>query len=76
MKCSYGLCVPPRRFIRDTIDANGFMLNFSYAGMPWDEAERNLKCFAKHVMPEVKKWQGSPLGESEALSLTGSSAAA
>ena len=32
-------------FIKDTIDANGVMLNFSYAGMPFDEAERNLKCF-------------------------------
>ena len=50
-------------FIRDTIDANGFMLNFSYAGMPYDEAERNLKCFVKHVMPEVKKWQAPPLQE-------------
>jgi len=49
--------------IRDTIDANGFMLNFSYAGMPYDEAERNLKCFAKHVLPEVKKWQTEPLHE-------------
>ena len=57
-------------FIRDTIDANGFMLNFSYAGMPWAEAERNLKCFAKNVMPEVKKWASTPLGESQELSLT------
>ena len=50
-------------FIRKTIDANGFMLNFSYAGMPYDEAERNLKCFAKHVLPELKKWQAEPLHE-------------
>ena len=47
--------------VRDTIDANGFMLNFSYAGMPFDEAERNLKLFAKSVLPEVKKWQTEPL---------------
>lgn len=63
-------------FIRDTIDANGFMLNFSYAGMPWGEAERNLKCFAKNVLPELKKWPGTELGEARELSLTGSSAAA
>jgi alkanesulfonate monooxygenase SsuD/methylene tetrahydromethanopterin reductase-like flavin-dependent oxidoreductase (luciferase family) len=56
------------KFIRDTIDANGFMLNFSYAGMPYDEAERNLKCFAKHVLPEVKKWQAAPLVEPKAIS--------
>jgi alkanesulfonate monooxygenase SsuD/methylene tetrahydromethanopterin reductase-like flavin-dependent oxidoreductase (luciferase family) len=49
--------------IRDTIDANGFMLNFSYAGMPYDEAERNMKCFVKHVLPEVKKWKAEPLHE-------------
>jgi alkanesulfonate monooxygenase SsuD/methylene tetrahydromethanopterin reductase-like flavin-dependent oxidoreductase (luciferase family) len=55
------------KFIRDTIDARGFMLNFSYAGMPFDEVERNLKCFAKHVLPEVKKWPAQPLGEGAEL---------
>ena len=55
--------------IRDTIGANGFMLNFSYAGMPYDEAERNLKCFAKHVLPEVKKWSTEPLHEPAALTM-------
>lgn len=55
------------QFIRDTIDARGFMLNFSYAGMPFDEVERNLKCFAKHVLPEVKKWPAEPLGEGAEL---------
>jgi alkanesulfonate monooxygenase SsuD/methylene tetrahydromethanopterin reductase-like flavin-dependent oxidoreductase (luciferase family) len=55
------------KFIRDTIDARGFMLNFSYAGMPFDEVERNLKCFAKHVLPEVKKWPAEPLGEGAEL---------
>ena len=28
---------------------------FSYAGMPYDEAERNMRLFAREVMPEVKK---------------------
>jgi len=55
------------KFIRDTIDARGFMLNFSYAGMPFDEVERNIKCFAKHVLPEVKKWPAEPLGEGAEL---------
>jgi alkanesulfonate monooxygenase SsuD/methylene tetrahydromethanopterin reductase-like flavin-dependent oxidoreductase (luciferase family) len=49
--------------IRDMIDANGFMLNFSYGGMPYDEVERNLRCFVQHVLPEVKKWQTEPLPE-------------
>ena len=55
--------------IRDTIDANGFMLNFSYAGMPYDEAERNLKCFVKHVLPEVKSWKSEGLHEPAALTM-------
>jgi len=50
-------------FIRKTIDMNGVMINFSYAGMPYDDAERNLKCFVKHVMPEMRKWQTDPLAE-------------
>src|SRR5213594_2362282 len=28
---------------------------FSYAGMPYDEAERNLRLFAREVMPELQK---------------------
>jgi alkanesulfonate monooxygenase SsuD/methylene tetrahydromethanopterin reductase-like flavin-dependent oxidoreductase (luciferase family) len=28
---------------------------FSYAGMPYDEAERNLRLFAAEVMPALKK---------------------
>jgi hypothetical protein len=28
---------------------------FSYAGMPYDEAERNVRLFAKRVMPELQR---------------------
>ena len=49
------------KFMQETIDNNGILGNFSYAGMPFDEAERNIKCFAKHVMPELKKWKTAPL---------------
>ena len=28
---------------------------FSYAGMPYDEAERNMRLFAAEVRPELKK---------------------
>jgi alkanesulfonate monooxygenase SsuD/methylene tetrahydromethanopterin reductase-like flavin-dependent oxidoreductase (luciferase family) len=28
---------------------------FSYAGMPPEEAERNMRLFAREVMPEVRK---------------------
>ena len=28
---------------------------FSYAGMPYEEAERNMRLFAKEVMPQLQK---------------------
>ena len=62
--------------IRDTIDANGFMFNFSYAGMPYQEAERNLKCFVKNVIPELRKWNGDPIGQASPTLSLGSPASA
>jgi alkanesulfonate monooxygenase SsuD/methylene tetrahydromethanopterin reductase-like flavin-dependent oxidoreductase (luciferase family) len=50
-------------FVRDTIDANGVFFNFSFGGMPYEDAERSLKCFAKYVLPELKKWKTEPLIE-------------
>jgi alkanesulfonate monooxygenase SsuD/methylene tetrahydromethanopterin reductase-like flavin-dependent oxidoreductase (luciferase family) len=50
-------------FIRDTIDMRGIMCHFSYAGMPYDEAERNMRCFAEHVLPELKLWDVEPLAQ-------------
>lgn len=56
-------------FMRETVDMNGVMANLSFAGMPYDEAERNLKCFAGHVLPELKKWKTEPLAEPKPLSI-------
>src|SRR6185503_12374053 len=39
-----------RRVANDT-----FVGVFSYAGMPYDEAERNMRLFAREVMPELRK---------------------
>ena len=50
-------------YIKETIDANGVMFNFSFAGMPYPDAERSIKCFAKYVLPELKKWNTEPLLE-------------
>jgi alkanesulfonate monooxygenase SsuD/methylene tetrahydromethanopterin reductase-like flavin-dependent oxidoreductase (luciferase family) len=50
-------------FIRDTIDTNGVFLNFSFSGMPYEDAERSIKCFAKNVLPELKSWKSEPLSE-------------
>jgi alkanesulfonate monooxygenase SsuD/methylene tetrahydromethanopterin reductase-like flavin-dependent oxidoreductase (luciferase family) len=41
--------------IRARVGCDTFVGCFSYAGMPWDEAERNLRLFARDVLPELKK---------------------
>jgi len=63
-------------FIKDTIDANGVMMNFSYAGMPFDEVERSLKLFAKKVLPELKQMKTADLVEPSALEMPAHSHAA
>ena len=50
-------------FIRDAIGIAGFLPNFSFAGMPYDEAERSLRLFATEVMPELQRWDSPPVGE-------------
>ncbi len=42
----------------DRIGAEAFMGVFSYAGMPYDVAEENLRLFAGDVMPELRKHVG------------------
>ena len=38
----------------ERIGAEAYIGIFSYAGMPWQEAERNMKCFTDHVMPSLQ----------------------
>ena len=52
---------------------------FSYAGMPYDEAERNMRLFAEEVMPELKKLdtgaadaRPAPVAEKPGVGLLGS----
>ena len=49
---------------------SGFVGVFSYAGMPHQEAARNMRLFAETVMPELKKFdagsaidRATPLGD-------------
>jgi alkanesulfonate monooxygenase SsuD/methylene tetrahydromethanopterin reductase-like flavin-dependent oxidoreductase (luciferase family) len=49
--------------IRKMIGMNGVICHFSYAGMPYDEAERNMRCFVAHVLPELQSWDTPPLFE-------------
>jgi len=55
-------------YIKDTIDINGILCAFVYGGMPYSEAERNLRCFVKNVLPELRKWDVAPLPEPEVFS--------
>ena len=43
------------------INANAFTGVFSYAGMPYADAEASLKLFAKEVLPQVKRLQHAPV---------------
>ena len=36
------------------IGAETYVGVFSYAGMPWDEAERNVRLFAESAMPKLQ----------------------
>jgi alkanesulfonate monooxygenase SsuD/methylene tetrahydromethanopterin reductase-like flavin-dependent oxidoreductase (luciferase family) len=52
------MCFDKISEIRKRVNANHFTGVFSYAGMPWEDAERSLNLFAKEVMPELKKLNG------------------
>jgi alkanesulfonate monooxygenase SsuD/methylene tetrahydromethanopterin reductase-like flavin-dependent oxidoreductase (luciferase family) len=41
--------------VRGHVSCDTFIPVFSYAGMPVEEAERNMRLFARDVMPELKK---------------------
>lgn len=38
----------------DRVGAETYVGVFSYAGMPWAEAERSMQLFAKEVMPVLQ----------------------
>ena len=48
--------------VRRRVGNEHFVGVFSYAGMPYDEAERNMRLFAKEVMPQLQKLEagGAP----------------
>jgi hypothetical protein len=49
--------------VREMIGINGLVCHFSFAGMPYDEAERNMRCFVQYVLPELQGWETPPLAE-------------
>ena len=52
------------RAIHQQTNNAGFVGVFSYAGMPHEEAARNMRLFARAVMPELKAFDaGAPIGQ-------------
>jgi alkanesulfonate monooxygenase SsuD/methylene tetrahydromethanopterin reductase-like flavin-dependent oxidoreductase (luciferase family) len=56
--------------MKDLIDMQGVMPNFNFGGMPHDESVRNVKCFVKHCMPELKSWPAATLEDPKELALS------
>ena len=50
--------------IRRRVGNDHFVGVFSYAGMPYDEAERNLRLFAEHVRPALQALGPAPAPQS------------
>jgi alkanesulfonate monooxygenase SsuD/methylene tetrahydromethanopterin reductase-like flavin-dependent oxidoreductase (luciferase family) len=46
--------------VRRRIGNEHYVGVFSYAGMPWDEAERNVRLFAREVMPALQRLGPEP----------------
>jgi alkanesulfonate monooxygenase SsuD/methylene tetrahydromethanopterin reductase-like flavin-dependent oxidoreductase (luciferase family) len=50
-------CIEKAMWIQKTLGASRFMGVFSYAGLPYDEAERSLDLFTSEVMPALKEYE-------------------
>jgi hypothetical protein len=49
------MCLDRIRKTTDRMNSEHFTCVFSYAGMPYAEAERNLRLFAGEVMPKLQQ---------------------
>jgi alkanesulfonate monooxygenase SsuD/methylene tetrahydromethanopterin reductase-like flavin-dependent oxidoreductase (luciferase family) len=57
-----GQCYEKIVEIRERVGNDTFVGVFSYAGMPYDEAERNVRLFAREVKPALQKLRPEPVG--------------
>src|SRR5262245_13307737 len=53
-------CVDRILDVRQRVGCDTFVGAFSYAGMPYDEAERNLRLFAREVLPVLREVDDTP----------------
>jgi alkanesulfonate monooxygenase SsuD/methylene tetrahydromethanopterin reductase-like flavin-dependent oxidoreductase (luciferase family) len=49
--------------LREHLGISAFNPTFSFAGMPYDESEANLRLFATEVLPVLKSWEADPLAD-------------
>jgi alkanesulfonate monooxygenase SsuD/methylene tetrahydromethanopterin reductase-like flavin-dependent oxidoreductase (luciferase family) len=55
--------------LRDLLGMAALNPWFSYAGMPVEDAEANLRLFAREILPVLKEWRTPPLAPVEPLKL-------
>jgi alkanesulfonate monooxygenase SsuD/methylene tetrahydromethanopterin reductase-like flavin-dependent oxidoreductase (luciferase family) len=49
--------------MKDLTDMQGIMPNLYFGGMPYQESQRNINCFVKHCLQELKSWPATSLAE-------------
>lgn len=49
-------CLEKIEYIQRMTSAEEFIFSFRYGGMPADVAERSMRLFAEHVLPQVHAW--------------------
>ena len=47
--------------MKDLTDMQGIMPNLYFGGMPYEESTRNINCFVKHCLQELKSWPAASL---------------
>jgi alkanesulfonate monooxygenase SsuD/methylene tetrahydromethanopterin reductase-like flavin-dependent oxidoreductase (luciferase family) len=55
--------------MKDLTDMQGIMPNLYFGGMPYQESTRNINCFVKHCLTELKSWPAASLTEPAELSV-------
>jgi alkanesulfonate monooxygenase SsuD/methylene tetrahydromethanopterin reductase-like flavin-dependent oxidoreductase (luciferase family) len=56
--------------MKELIDMQGIMPNLNFGGMSHEESVRNIRCFVKHCLAELKSWPSATLEEPKELALT------
>ena len=55
--------------MKELTDMQGIMPNLYFGGMPYEESTRNINCFVKHCLQELKSWPAASLTEPAELTV-------